>query len=210
MPDGRPFTRLGLVALGLLIPCGAALAFEAAPKLKRVSGLEAGDVLNVRAEPSASSEDLGDLKQDAVVEALETSSDGQWLRIIWNEGNGWISADYLEDMDRPMLDSGMPVGLMCVGTEPFWSLRLGGDGLLDYDIEGVETSDRITWSSSSRNQGSVRHAFRSDSFAGVLRSEECSDGMSDIAYGWSLDLLIEQEPRQFLSACCSVDVEAVR
>lgn len=216
---GRPMIRAGSTAIGSalreqLVCSGfcialavsalmASVSAEPVPALKRVRGVEPSDTLNVRAEPSAASEDIGDLEPGAAIEVLDFSSDQAWARIVWEEGNGWVAKRYLEDLTRPRLSSGLPLGLSCSGTEPFWSLQLDASGALAYQAGDEENQTDISWSAVSRNAGDTRYAFGGSVLEGVLRREQCTDGMSDRDYGWSLDLLIRRDTTQLLSGCCT-------
>ena len=73
------------------------------PPLRAITNFQlflsaADDVLNVRAEPNASSAILGGLEPGAgPVEVIETSQPGstKWGRIVFQEGNGWVSMKFL-------------------------------------------------------------------------------------------------------------------
>ena len=164
------------------------------PQLAQIVDVPANDTLNVRAAASATSKDIGDLQNGSSVELLELQ-DG-WARIIWSEGDGWISKRYTEELIRPALPSGLPLGLACGGTEPFWDLRLFKLGAMSLD--GV--TQPITASGTSENN---RHAyyFKTPDTTGILRAKLCSDGMSDRKYGWEIDVVTGQGLR---SGCCWV------
>ena len=175
---------------------------ETLPALFKVTGLADGDILNVRAKPSAKSEDVGDLPMDAQVEVLEYDEDSKWARIIWQEGNGWLATRYLAPMARVRLQSGLPVGLTCNGNEPFWSLELQPTGGFAFSSPEGAFDGQIDWSSTSYNFGDSHHAFGGGNATGVLQRGQCSDTMSDRSYGWSLDLVLDGQPPRLLSGCC--------
>lgn len=162
------------------------------------------DALNVREAASASSADLGDLTPGTVIEVLSYSADDRWARIAWQEGNAWVAARFLADVVRPSLDSGLPVGLTCAGTEPFWALTLteAGDAVMQRP-DGDMTS-AITWSAPSRNVGETHYAFTTDAFAGVLQRGLCEDLAVDTQSGWSIDLILRGDTPGLLSGCCGV------
>lgn len=165
------------------------------PELVQIARVPVGDTLNVRAQPSGKSADLGDLKNGDRVEILTVQ--GNWGRILWGEGNGWISLSFADRIKRPTLASGLPVGLNCAGTEPFWSLRLLKLGVAY--LNGASLP--ISKSGSSANS-SIGYYFTAPETTGVLYRGFCSDGMSERDYGWKIDLVT---PRGMLSGCCSGD-----
>ncbi|MCP5088773.1 MAG: hypothetical protein GY952_18430 [Rhodobacteraceae bacterium] len=175
------------------------------PELAQVSGVAADDHLNVRAKDSGASEDIGDLQPGAKVEVLRLDDSGKWANILWEEGNAWIAARYLVPLQRPLSKGGMPLGLTCGGTEPFWDLILNVDETTKIEIAGLEPEyGTLDWSTQSRNT-TITFGFRIGYSHGVLSSEVCSDGMSDRVYGWAIELLLERSGDATLySGCCWV------
>jgi hypothetical protein len=74
-----------IACVALTLTGTAALAQTTAePSYMRVTGVASNDSLNVRAEPRASSADIGDLAFNARgVEVIGTDASGAWGRIIW-------------------------------------------------------------------------------------------------------------------------------
>lgn len=52
--------------------------------------------LNIRKEPSAASQVLGQLRKDYVIGKLEETKDGLWVRVMVNGIEGWMSKKYLK------------------------------------------------------------------------------------------------------------------
>jgi len=103
-------------------------------------------------------------------------------------------------------EGGMPLNLMCNGTEPFWSLEFAQDESGSFTIAGQEGGHdfQLGWTGTSRNIGLNGFGFSSPELAGTLRRAECSDGMSDLTYGWSVDILFSAgQERQLYSGCCA-------
>ena len=192
----------GLFVLALTLSGAVSALAEPVPQLVRVTGLSAGDALNVRAAPTAKSEDLGDLKNDTVVEVIAYSDDRTWARIVWQEGNGWIAARYVSEIPRPRLDSGLPVGLICTGDEPFWSFDLAPSGQVTFRAETGDVQAPLLWSTPSYNRGDTRYAFGNDRMTGLLQRTTCNDTMSDRISGWAVDLVLTDDPPRLLSGCC--------
>ncbi|SLN33104.1 Bacterial SH3 domain protein [Roseovarius litorisediminis] len=207
--ERRLFRVLKLFALsvGFLMPAirdVQAEGFSFFPAMAQVANIASGDTLNVRAEASGSSADLGDLASGEQIEVLGLNADGRWAHIIWQEGNGWVATRYLAPASRPASDSGLPLNLTCIGNEPFWSLKLDNSTQADFEIAG-EMPDHLSleWSGTSRNVGLAAYGFSGPAVSGVLRRAECSDGMSDRTYGWSVDVVLRDGPMsQLYSGCC--------
>jgi hypothetical protein len=74
-----------------------ALAGEASlPALFDVTGVASGDVLNLRAEPSAQATIIGSFPADATgIEVIATDSSGRWGQVNAVERAGWASLAYL-------------------------------------------------------------------------------------------------------------------
>ena len=189
----------------------AALPVIQIPQLHKLVGLQAGDHLNIRRQPTAASEDLGDIAADAgAVDIIDIDESGSWGKIVWQDSNAWVSLKYLEVDNSGYLQSArVPVGLQCVGTEPFWNYRV-----LSESSAALELPDRgdppelildMTIPSSNRVNYPVALLAASQflSTTSLLRDGLCFDGMSDREYGWTVDILFYQKDQQMLlSGCC--------
>lgn len=178
------------------------------PALFRVQGVAAGDVLNIRAEPSVRAAILGGLAPDATgVEVTALSEDGRWGRVNSGEGSGWAAMRYLQALPGPGWQSG-EVGLRCLGTEPFWNLDIflpthhaeffepGSGG-----FELVTDTGRLPRTAFPQTLavpfGGMREGMA------VLRRAECSDGMSDRSFGIEAQIYWRGQT-EGLSGCCTL------
>jgi len=198
--------------------CLAAFALPALalaePGYFRVTGVAADDTLNVRAGPSASSADIGDLAPDTRgIEVAGTDASGKWGSILWEEGNGWIAMRFLApDAVAPIGDTILPAGLLCTGSEPFWSLRMSPASATFQDVSGVghvmslagtrvaegRLSEPVQISLSGATAGSL----------GIVSAASCSDGMSDRTYPWTISYILNSDAGQrFLSGCCHLPLD---
>ena len=165
-----------------------AFAAQADPSYHRVTGVAADDALNVRAEPSGSSEDIGDLPYDAKgIEVVRTDDSGDWGRIIWAEANGWIAMRYLEIDPQPLIGTTkLPQGLLCAGTEPFWSLRLPGGGATYAGMAEDALVLTMTGALTPQARGPfpvvLSHGGPTAATMSFIEPMQCSDGMSDRKY----------------------------
>jgi len=184
--------------------CGAALS---QPAYYQVADLVDSDHVNVRAEPTADSADLGDIAAGSKpYEIIETDESGNWGRILWLEGSGWVALRFMEPIQVEQLaKTAVPVGLVCAGTEPFWTLELQSQQTALFTTSESNNSLSVTSAESSRNQSTypVAVELQSESYSAisVLRRSQCADGMSDISYSWAVDVVMQPE-LQLLSGCC--------
>ena len=109
----------------LVLAAGAAGAQEGLPALHSVTGVAAGDVLNVRDAPRASAGRVGALAPGAAGVEVTAIREG-WGRVNVGERSGWASLAFLEAEPGGSLPE---IGAFsCFGTEPFWSLDVVADG----------------------------------------------------------------------------------
>ena len=198
-----------MIRLALLL--WAALAAPAAatqdgwPAIYDVTGVAEGDVLNIRERPDASSPIVGQLTPGMTVEVIRPNDRQTWGRVNEGEQGGWVSLRYMTR--RPgQWDGAFPEIASCFGTEPFWSLLRLGD---EITFSTPETSEAftITARSGSENRRDSFHMIAEGAdgpAVAVLRTESCSDGMSDREFGISVQLLVGVggAPRH-LSGCCT-------
>lgn len=177
---------------------------ELLPAYYRVTGVSFDDTLNVREKPDASSGIEDKLAPDAIdVEVTGFSRDGSWARVNSDERPGWAAARYLERQEQaPWYDAAMP--LNCYGTEPFWSLKLTSEGSTYDSPEGMEPQQDVASRTYLRYPSPRLGVGLADGFA-VIRTEECSDGMSDRVNALAIDLFRRVNGEMTgLSGCCNL------
>ena len=205
-------TRALLFAAFLAATTGLA---HSAPDYMRVIDVASDDTLNVRAAPSGSSEDIGDIPHDAIgIEVSGYDGSGKWARILWQEGEGWISARFLApDEVTPRLGpTALPSGLLCGGTEPFWSVRLANGYASFSDISGDFHSLTISGArvAEGRPNFPLQMGLGGDTANAnaFIRPASCNDGMSDRTYPYQVDFLLSTNGAQrYLDGCCSLPLE---
>jgi uncharacterized membrane protein len=200
------------LAAALLLPAAAANATqELTPEpgiSYRVTGVAAGDVLNVRRAADPGAEKIGSLSAGAsgvVVTGSRVEWDGAvWWGVVLPRGeSGWVNARFL----TPESDRAGPetFPLACFGTEPFWSLRVGGGKAVFSDPEGGEVAfsagktviaaarlGRFAVPLSSRAGHGTLAAFRAYDF--------CTDGMSESSYPY--EAIVMLPTGVVYSGCC--------
>jgi uncharacterized membrane protein len=176
------------------------------PALHDVAGVAANDVLNIRERPDASSPVVGQLAPDATVEVIRPDDRQTWGLVNAGERTGWVSLRYLER--RPgQWDGAFPEVAACFGTEPFWNLKRADDEIT-FSTPDSSQAYAITARSGSENRRDSFHMIAEGadgSAVALLRSEGCSDGMSDREFGISVQLLLGLGAQaRHLSGCCTL------
>lgn len=201
------------VLLSILLACWAASATAdeidpTLPALYAVTGVAANDDLNIRAAPDGDAAMIGALAHDARdIEVITLSREGRWALVNADEGSGWVAFRFLNRQDQRVTSLGLPEGLTCFGTEPFWSITFSDVPVLDYASPESTSRHSITSMSPAPENASVtefgyRFVWRSqgkDITAQILPGR-CSDGMSDRSYG--LHYVDDEGPR---TGCCSLN-----
>lgn len=198
-----------------LILCLFASSALADPAYYRVTGVASDDTLNVREAPDGDSADLGDLPHDAVgIEVFDRDESGNWGRIVWQEANGWVSMRFLEKYDYARIgESALPAGLLCGGTEPFWSIRFSETTAtysdIDYNATVLPLGDTLAPAGRPAFPAALRHRSEEAASLSILRPLICSDGMSDRDYPYAMVLLIRTlDGEGFYEGCCWLPLEA--
>ncbi|WP_422031656.1 SH3 domain-containing protein [Roseovarius sp.] len=178
------------------------------PAIYDVSGVAANDTLNVRSGPSTDHGVIAKLSPDATgIEVIDADKTGEWGLINTGEASGWVALRYMaRQPGQP--DTGLARNLACSGTEPFCSFNLTPDRKAE--MTRLETTvpfaDVLVVPSANRPD---RHALFADGGDTVVTAmvgrNQCSDGMSDRAYGLGIDLLVTDKTEvKVYSGCCSV------
>lgn len=202
----------GLVlALGMLW-APVAVAQQILPALHDVTGVAAGDVLNIRAEPNATAAIIGSLPRNAKgVEVVALDATGKWATVNTDEGTGYVALRFLAQQNGPDWGA-LEQPLHCSGTEPFWGLDIDpaqGSALLsDPGLQGQEASITALWQNGPYLQ-TAAVAFKGTDIDGLatMRGQICSDGMSDHSYGIAVDLFLRDGTgvaSAAFSGCCSL------
>lgn len=179
-----------------------------------VDGVDEDDTLNIRSQPHARSEILGELPPgDDLIEVLLVEEG--WAQISYEgaeTGEAWISAAYLREVEPVQwMNSGLPQGLQCGGTEPFWGLNQADDAIVvDAFWRDTET-ERLAVTGVGRPVQSGWPAVvetEAGRATALFEPRQCSDGMSDLTYGWTVHLILRGEgdgaDPHVLEGCCRV------
>lgn len=199
--------------LGLLMTiAGPALATQEyiLPTLFEVTGVAADDRLNIRAAPNASAQIIGTFAPNARnIEVVATDSTGQWGRVNTGERSGWASMRFLAYRTDVWTGNNLPATLHCLGNEPFWALGRQGAGVVFSTPDLPDTEVRLEEVLSTGVFRDPRRSIVAEGagrrLTAVMVPMECSDGMSDRAYGLDITLIIRgASATQMLTGCCSI------
>lgn len=192
-------------AMALLLALGPVAAVaEVYPALHDVTGVAADDVLNIRVKPSADAPVVGRLAPDATGVEVVAVQDG-WAVVNTGEGTGYAALRFLARTNAPDWPT-LKAPLTCLGTEPFWSLQIDpamGETRFQTPEDAAARIAALgtTWPGLPWSQTAA--VALPDGLA-VLSTAECSDGMSDRAYGIAADLFLTGPDRTRLSGCCTL------
>lgn len=194
----------GVFSAVAVVCMSGSLSAEVYPALHDVSGVAADDVLNVRAAPDAKSAIIGAFAPDA--EGIEVvGRTGSWGRVNVGDVSGYAALRYLERSDGPDWNA-LETSLTCVGTEPFWSLRIDpaqGETRFQTPEDPEPDVAPITAVWPALPWASTAALSLPDGLA-VLSPADCSDGMSNRVYGISADLFLNGAEGARLAGCCRV------
>ncbi len=199
--------RLILAFLALI--AAPAWANGPMPQLHDVTGVADDDVLNIRAEPSASAPIIGGLAPDATdIEVIRLNEAGTWGLVNDVEQSGWVSMAFMEPRGVHIDNFNLPVGMRCFGTEPFWSLthtqgtltldELAAEDPRDFDLTiaqdraGIDVFTRM-----------IRALGDGGAFTALVEPRSCNDGMSDRNYGLMIRMMAG-DTAPLLDGCCSL------
>ena len=189
-----------LAALGLAL-WGAVVAAQDLPARFTVTGVSAGDVLNVRAEPSASARIVATLAPGSTgVEVVQLSPDRRGGLMPFREGAGWVSMRFLAR--EAASGSPLPRPLLCRGTEPFWALSVTGTGAVFETPDGGAIPLRRHGEVAGFGGGVLAFDAGGETLDLTVVRKACSDGMSDRPYGFTA--FVWNRGETFLEGCCAL------
>lgn len=211
-------TRSFLTALLVVALSGPA---EAMYEYK-VTGVAGGDVLNIRdgidsAQQVSSAPIVGSIPPDTegVLGTGVTIEVGGslWRQVVHRGIKGWVAARYLTEMQDNAFDV-LPEEFRCAGSEPFWSMHFSGGSAVRENPSGTAGKSRTVYAPEPVRLASGRRniwAVVLKPFSGsqgatavFLRTETCSDGMSDFTYPIEFVLTEHDAEGEVLSGCCQL------
>lgn len=173
------------------------------PTLFDVARVAPDDVLNIRADASASAPIIGSLAPDAThIEVVEERRN--WARVNTGEGSGWVSSRYLDYRVDIWEEGRLPKGFQCFGTEPFWGVVPQGDTVVLSSPDSPEDARPVQAVLSTGVFRDPTRAVVADGLTLTATPQQCSDGMSDRMFGLRATVVIQGDSPRMLSGCCSI------
>jgi uncharacterized membrane protein len=176
------------------------------PSYLRATNVNEDDSLNLRSEPSGKSQLVFKIPHNADG-ILELSRSGNWAFVSYHGNQGWAYTKYLQNTSHPTANQIFGNRLSCLGTEPHWNLSLENNHLdfkhLDHTSSFILDSrirssinETGIWSISAINPSEPGQKI----VALVRKNEQCSDGMSDVRYRYSI--VTDDGRTELFSGCC--------
>jgi uncharacterized membrane protein len=201
----RRFSRYAAMVAAILLSPSLARAQPSEPEpgqLYRVVDLANGEVLPLLQQPDADGAVVAELRWDArdvVLSGASTQADGRiWYQVVRDGEYAWIDAAHVEPQDGDRTEN---YPLQCLGTEPFWSVRINGDAVFETPDVAPTTWTASEWLPARGLIG--RYMIRLSSGYGTgylaMLRQTCSDGMSDIEYPFEAIMIT---PAQAVRAGC--------
>lgn len=194
-----------LLVLFAVFVAGPSFA-QSLPDRYSVTGVAADDVLNIRAEPTAASDKVGEFGPFNLNVEVSRAIDG-WGQVPTPEGMGWVSMRFLTPNPWPAGQAPRP--LICSGTEPFWTLAMYPRGA-EYRALGeygdtVRQLTILTESVAPNGFYIVTRDGPTTTRALMVDGRVCSDGMSDRPFGMTATLFSQSDEGNYMqTGCCTV------
>lgn len=198
-----------LVTMVLFATTSAHADRQLFPAFYEVTNVASDDVLNVRAGTGAAHPIIEYLAHnDRHIEIVQLSDDGKWGLIGYPGGSGWASMHYLK---RQNGQSGpdLPRPLSCGGNEPFWNLKFNQHNNEFTELDQMPHNLATIWQGIPDGMAPVSYGVKMaggiDEINAVITRSQCSDGMSDKAYGFTINALLSGGiGNRMLAGCCTL------
>jgi uncharacterized membrane protein len=112
-----------------------------------------------------------------------------------SEADGTFTVHRVDTLQaKTMLNACVPYEFWCHGTEPFWSLQISeAEGGIFFKNMADETGIQYAWTE-PHTDGVTSWVYEANGderpLKIVIKKTKCSDGMSDIEYGYSAEITI--------------------
>lgn len=200
---------LALITILLFTTASAHADRQLFPAFYEVTGVASDDVLNVRTGTGVSHPIIEYLAyNDRHVEIVRLSDDGKWGLIGYPSGSGWASMRYLKRQPTQSA-ANLPRPLNCGGTEPFWNLTFTRHDNKFTQLDQIPQRFATLWQGTPDGMGPVAYGVRmaggTNEISAVISRGQCSDGMSDKAYGFTVNALLSGGAgNRMLTGCCTL------
>jgi len=177
------------------------------PAVFTVTNVQINDRLHVRDQANASANTLHAYEPNTPIVALAYLSNG-WAQVNVRNELGYVNGNFLTRGGGVQTQSGMQLGLMCRGTEPFWTLAIDEDRTVRFNdlITGAAPITSLISASQSPLTNTYPYNFTALPYSGTLDQKICKDGISDKTFGWGISLVRQNQNGDWenLNGCCSL------
>lgn len=201
-------------------------AQAAAPvKVYSVTGVPAGQALNVRSGPGTNNRVMFRIPANGtgVVATGEEKKVGSsvWVKVYWAGKGGWVSKSYLStkpastppaggNPQKPPSsgsnDGNKGIVMRCGGTEPFWGITINERDMNVDVLDGPRYTVPVTFRQTSANDRTIAviagQNGPNETQTFLQKVTSCSDGMSDVRYPYAVTAVFNQQ--RVYSGCCRV------
>lgn len=161
-----------------------------------VTGVEWGDVLNIRKSPSARSAMVGAIPYDGQGVEVAGKPNKGWVQVTYRDTRGFVLAKYLT---ASVADGPLPATLKCHGTEPFWNAEFSAKGATFEHMSDGKTKIEIGPFEQTANRSNSWMAMGPKAAASLTR-DRCSNGMSDENFPYTVHMATPASG--IVSGCC--------
>ena len=194
----------------LLLSANASLAeWQLFPAFYDVTGVASNDTLNVRSGIGTKHPITHKLKHNQrYVEIIRLSDNGRWGLIGYPEGSGWASMRFLTRQPNQN-GNDVPRPISCGGNEPFWGLSLDQNENVFSTPSSAPKSFSTIWQGIPNGMLAISYGIKMangpEEINAIIRRTQCSDGMSEMEYGFEINVLIsDYSGHQMYHGCCSL------
>ena len=209
---------LALISLGLLFGgVSQAMAATAKPRVYKINHVAPYDSLDLRSVASVKGKVLATIPHNGkgILSTGKSQKVGRstWVQVHWSGKVGWVNKYFLlEDVHTTNYNPGQKkrektsVFMQCVGTEPFWTIKITESQLEIKMMDGGKYQVPVEFRKQSANNTSIavvagrRGTALTSAF--LQKVEVCSDGMSDKNFPYSITAMLNGN--QVVSGCCSI------
>ncbi|MCC5975597.1 MAG: hypothetical protein JJT81_16310 [Rubellimicrobium sp.] len=176
------------------------------PTFFQADGIEAPNVLRIRAEPARDAAVLGAERAGARnIEVVEFDATGNWARVHVGGVTGWARTGQMSPQ-AAVWDAGkLPPTLRCFGRNPAWSFRIDGDTVMLTTAQRAEAALRLSQVLDTQTPRDPRRAFvatqGSQSITAVMVPKLCTDPRDGNVYGLDVTVIVDNRME---TGCCSI------
>lgn len=176
------------------------------PTFFQADGIDAPNVLRIRAEPSRDAAVVGTERAGARnIEVVEIDASGNWARVHVGGVTGWARMAQLSPQ-AAVWDAGkLPPTLRCFGRNPVWSFRIEGDSVLLSTAARADARLRLNDVLDTRVPRDPRRAFVAttggQSITAVMVPKLCTDPRDGNVYGLDVTVILDGRME---TGCCSI------